>query len=116
VLLGIGEDGHTASLFPNHPALDETRRWVVPVFDSPKPPSIRISMTLAVINNARQVVFVAAGPGKAKIVSQVLNYRMQQPQLPARRVNPSSGELQWFIDRAAAAGCEETHQKNMNVN
>ena len=115
VLLGIGEDGHTASLFPSHPAIDESRRWVVPVFGSPKPPPIRISMTLAVINNARQVIFVAAGPGKAKIVSKVLNYRRQQPDLPARRVNPSNGELQWFIDRAAAAECQETRHDNTNT-
>jgi 6-phosphogluconolactonase len=105
VLLGIGEDGHTASLFPGRAALDETRCWVVPVFDSPKPPPIRISMTLPLINNARQVAFVAAGPGKAKIVSKVLNDRRQQSDLPARRVNPSNGELQWFIDRAAAGEC-----------
>jgi 6-phosphogluconolactonase len=102
VLLGIGEDGHTASLFPGHPALQETRRWVVPVFDAPKPPPIRITMTLPVINHSRHVVFVAAGSGKAKIVSTVLNDKVQQPGLPARRVNPSDGELQWFIDRAAS--------------
>lgn len=102
MLLGIGEDGHTASLFPGHPALQETRRWVVPVFDAPKPPPIRITLTLPVINNSRHVVFVAAGPGKAKIVSALLNDKVQQPGLPARRVNPTDGELLWFIDRAAS--------------
>lgn len=102
VLLGIGEDGHTASLFPNHPALHETRRWVVPVSDAPKPPSIRITMTLPVINNARSVIFVAVGAGKAKIISDVFNPREALPELPARCVNPSDGEVQWFIDRAAA--------------
>jgi len=102
ILLGIGEDGHTASLFPNHPVLNETRRWVVPVLDAPKPPPIRITMTLPVINNARNIVFVAAGPGKANILSKVLNPNGNQPELPAQRVNPSEGELQWFIDRAAA--------------
>ena len=101
MLLGAGEDGHTASLFPNHPALNETRRWVVPVSGAPKPPPIRITMTLPVINNARNVVFVAAGPSKANILSKVLNPRMNQPELPARLVNPSDGELQWFLDRAA---------------
>ena len=107
MLLGVGEDGHTASLFPNHPALNENRRWVVPVVDAPKPPPIRITMTLPVINNARQVVFVAAGPGKATILSKVLNPRVPQPELPTQLVNPSDGELQWFIDRpAAAASCE----------
>ncbi len=103
MLLGVGEDGHTASLFPGHPALNETRRWVVPVADAPKPPPVRMTMTLPVINNARHVVFVAAGPGKANILSKVLNYGLEQPELPARRVNPSNGELEWFVDRAAAA-------------
>ncbi len=102
MLLGVGEDGHTASLFPNHPGLHETRRWVVPVLGAPKPPPNRITMTLPVINNTHNVVFVAAGPGKANILSKVLDPRAQHPELPARLVNPSDGGLQWFIDRAAA--------------
>ncbi len=103
MLLGVGEDGHTASLFPGHPALNENQRWVVPVVDAPKPPPVRMTMTLPVINNARHVVFVAAGSDKANILSKVLNSQVLQPELPARRVNPSNGELQWFVDRAAAA-------------
>ena len=65
ILLGIGEDGHTASLFPNHPILKETQQWVAPIFDAPKPPPERITLTLPVINNARHVLFVAAGKEKA---------------------------------------------------
>ena len=104
ILLGVGEDGHTASLFPGHPVLDEIRRWVVPVLNAPKPPPVRITMTLPVINNARNVLFVAAGPGKADIMSKVLNAGVKQPELPAQMVKPSDGEVQWFLDRAAAAG------------
>jgi 6-phosphogluconolactonase len=107
ILLGVGADGHTASLFPGHPVLAETRAWVAPVLNAPKSPSIRITMTLPLINNSRNVVFAAAGPGKAAIVSKVLNPQMQKlkhkQKLPAQLVNPSDGELQWFIDRAAAA-------------
>lgn len=103
ILLGIGADGHTASLFPNHPALRETQSWVVPVMDAPKPPPIRITMTLPVINNARSVLFVAAGDKKAKILSRVFNPNGKKPVLPSQLVNPSDGELGWFLDRAAAA-------------
>ncbi len=102
ILLGVGEDGHTASLFPGHPVLNETRRWVVPVLEAPKPPPIRITMTLPVINNARNVAFAATGSGKAAILSKVLSPDGNQPKLPAQRVSPSHGKLLWFIDRAAA--------------
>lgn len=103
VLLGIGEDGHTASLFPNHPSLQETRRWVVPVVDAPKPPPVRISMTLPVINNARNVVVVASGRGKANILSKTLGPESTHSDLPIRHVHPSNGELRWFVDQAAVS-------------
>jgi 6-phosphogluconolactonase len=101
ILLGIGEDGHTASLFPNHPLLDEKQRWVVPVFDAPKPPPERVTLTLPVINNARHVAFVAAGSEKKAILSKVLGPGIHRPRLPAARVTPYPGDLRWFIDAAA---------------
>lgn len=104
VLLGLGEDGHTASLFPGHSALLENRRWVVPVFDAPKPPPIRVTMTLPVINAARRVVFVAAGPHKAGIVAEVLHPSAGLRSLPARMVKPTNGELLLFVDQDAAGG------------
>ncbi len=109
ILLGVGEDGHTASLFPNHPLLTETRAWLAAVLDAPKPPPIRITMTLPLINNGRNVVFVATGSAKADIVSKVLDPCMRSHKLPVQLVNPSDGELQWFIDRQAAAesGCAD---------
>jgi 6-phosphogluconolactonase len=103
ILLGIGEDGHIASLFPGHSALNETIRWVVPILNAPKPPPVRITMTLPLINNASHIVFVVSGPAKANILSKVLHSNMKQPQLPAQMVKPSGGELQWFLDRPAAA-------------
>ncbi len=102
ILLGIGEDGHTASLFPGHPLLTQTRAWVAPVLNAPKPPPIRITMTLPLINNSRNVVFVAAGAGKADILSKVLNPQKNRQKLPAELVNPTDGALQWFIDKTAA--------------
>jgi len=104
VLLGLGEDGHTASLFPGHPALKEAQRWVVPVFNAPKPPPVRVTLTLPVINFARSVVFVASGAGKANIATKVLDPKYAQSKLPAKLVTPSDGALHWCIDQAAAAG------------
>jgi 6-phosphogluconolactonase len=71
-VLGIGEDGHTASLFPGHPEVQITDRLVVPVHDSPKPPPTRITMTLPVLRVARRRVFLATGPDKAGPVSVLL--------------------------------------------
>jgi len=98
LLLGAGEDSHTASLFPGHPLLQETDCWVAPVFDAPKPPSHRITLTLPVINNARHVVFVVSGAKKNAILSEILNPGCHRQKLPAALVNPSNGNLQWFLD------------------
>ncbi len=102
VLLGIGEDGHIASLFPDHPVLKEDKRLVLPIFDSPKPPSERISMTLPVINHARNVVIVVSGSGKASILSRILRPDSLQPELPAQLIKPVSGKVHYFADQAAA--------------
>jgi len=105
ILLGVGEDGHTASLFPDHPLLQETGHWVAPVFDAPKLPPVRITMTLPVLNNARHIVFVVFGAAKKTIMSQILKPNPQRRKFPAELVKPSRGHLQWFVD-AEAAGLE----------
>ena len=102
ILLGMGPDGHTASLFPAHELLTEEDRWVAYLDDSPKPPPNRITFTFPVINHAARVVFVAAGKEKVDMIANVLDHPEQG--LPAARVKPVfPGHLYWFVDDAAAA-------------
>lgn len=68
LLLGMGPDGHTCSLFPSHPLLNETSKWIAHITDSPKPPLERITMTLKIINNARNCIFAMSGKEKAPMV------------------------------------------------
>ncbi|CAE7196242.1 PGLS [Symbiodinium sp. KB8] len=112
VLLGMGPDGHTASLFPGHALLSETTRLIASITDSPKPPPQRITMTLPLINAARQVAFTACGTSKADAIaamagavsSVAADGALQDAgPLPAARVAPTSGRLTWFIDTAAAS-------------
>ncbi len=95
-LLGIGEDGHTASLLPNEPVLDEHERWVAAVPHGR--PEIRITLTYPTIESSRRVAFMVAGSGKANILRAI---RAGGSRVPAARVRPV-GELVWFVDRAAA--------------
>lgn len=95
-LLGLGTDGHTASLLPGDPALEERERWVVPV--SHGRPEVRITLTLPAINSSRHVAFLVAGRSKTAALASV---RAGDSRLPAARVRPA-GELIWFVDRAAA--------------
>lgn len=105
ILLGMGPDGHTASLFPGHELLLEEDRWVAYVDDSPKPPLKRITFTYPVINHAARVAFIAAGKEKADILKSVLDG--QDAGLPSARVKPVfPGKLFWFVDDAAAAKVE----------
>ncbi|PFH54676.1 hypothetical protein AMATHDRAFT_219 [Amanita thiersii Skay4041] len=101
ILLGMGPDGHTASLFPGHELLSEEDRWVAYVEDSPKPPSKRITFTYPVINHAARVAFVAVGKEKVETLSTVLDH--PEAGLPSARVRPVfPGHLYWFVDDEAA--------------
>ena len=97
--LGLGEDGHTASLFPGSPALQEAQALVAHVLDAPKPPPERLTLTLPVINAARAVLFMVQGASKREALARVLR---RDPALPASLVEPADGELQFIVDHAAA--------------
>ncbi|KAB0792655.1 hypothetical protein PPYR_14614 [Photinus pyralis] len=98
LLLGMGPDGHTCSLFPGHPLLEDDSRWVAPITDSPKPPPARVTITFPVINNAKACIFAMWGDGKADMLRRVL---VDKEDLPVNRVKPKSGKLFWIVDKAA---------------
>ncbi len=106
VLLGLGEDGHTASLFPGTSALEETERLAVAVYVE-KLNAHRISLSLPVINRGAAVVFLVSGAGKRAIVARVLAGSGDYVELPAQRVRPTDGKLVWFLDRPAVADVSE---------
>lgn len=101
ILLGLGQDGHTASLFPGSPALSEHDRWVVPAH-SVETGTDRITLTLPVLNHAGAVFFLVAGNGKAAILGEVLKDPQGCPALPAGRVRPTRGLVTWFADERAS--------------
>jgi 6-phosphogluconolactonase len=102
ILLGLGPDGHTASLFPGTEVLSERTRLVAEVRVAALQTE-RITMTFPLVNTARQVVFVAAGQEKAAAVRDVLQPEPGAPVSPARQVRPEDGRLVWVLDRAAAS-------------
>jgi 6-phosphogluconolactonase len=100
-LLGVGPDGHVASLFPGFPQLHESERLAVEVFDSPKPPPVRISLTFPALNNSEAVWFIVAGEGKADAVARALGDSTLD-ETPARGPHGIS-ETAWLLDDAAAS-------------
>jgi 6-phosphogluconolactonase len=97
VLMGVGPDGHTASLFPGYPALDETQRWVVGVPQAHVEPFVpRVTLTLPALNSCREMLFEVSGADKRAILTRVLTGE----NLPANRAH-SVGETIWLVDKAA---------------
>jgi len=107
VLLGMGDDGHTASLFPSSDALNESVCWVTAVeHTNPPPPLVtRLTLTLPAINAAAQVTFLVAGASKSQSLKHVLSSPDQSsPVLPAQFIQPLNGQLLWLVDEAAYSG------------
>ncbi len=100
ILLGLGDDGHTASLFPDTDALNVTDSWVVDNFVK-KLKSHRITFSFPLINRARQVMFMVTGASKADVLADVIRHP-DTSVCPAARVRPEQGEVLWFVDHSAA--------------
>lgn len=100
VFLGLGSDGHTASLFPAHASLEEMQRLVLRIDNAPKPPLSRITFTLPLLNAARHVALLVTGKGKADALARVL---AEDEAVPAARVRPAPGMLTILADAAAVS-------------
>jgi 6-phosphogluconolactonase len=111
VLLGMGADGHTASLFPGSAAAHETGRWVVATA-GPQPGSWRVSLTPVLLNAADDVTFLVSGADKAERLKDVLEDRPPD-SLPAQLIRPTHGALHWLIDEAAATRLEGDYVKRV---
>jgi len=114
ILLGLGEEGHTASLFPHSPALKETERLVVAPWVE-KLNAYRITMTLPVLNNGRSILFLVTGESKAEILSTVMSTDRNPDLYPAQAISPTSGAVSWFVDEAAARLCSTSNSSNVGA-
>jgi len=99
VLLGLGGDGHTASLFPHSSAIQDRLSWVAEANSGDEP---RVTLTPSIINQAATVAFVVTGSAKAGILYKVLHGPRDKLRLPAQAIEPLSADLRWFVDRMAA--------------
>jgi len=106
VLLGMGDDGHTLSLFPGYDIVQEEERWA-DAFYLEEQEMDRITLTAPVVNRAAKVAFLVAGGGKAKALQQVIEGKYEPEIYPSQRISPVSGELYWFLDEAAASLLEK---------
>jgi 6-phosphogluconolactonase len=102
VLLGMGSDGHTASLFPHASALRVTDRWCVDA-TAPAAPTERVTLTVPILNAARRIVFLVSGKEKAAAIRAVLCGPHDPDRLPAQAIRPHDGELLWLLDEPAAS-------------
>lgn len=102
ILLGLGPDGHTASLFPYSHALQEATRWVAPNY-IPELKTNRLTLTPPILNRASAILFLVSGGEKAAVLQAVLEGPPDPERLPAQLIRPVAGRLLWLVDQAAAS-------------
>ncbi len=111
VMLGMGPDAHTLSLFPGYPVINEQAQWVS-TFYLKEQEMHRITLTTAVVNRAAKIAFLVAGPDKAMALRQVLEGGRNPILFPSQVINPASGDLSWYVDLAAAADLGPATKRN----
>lgn len=109
ILLGLGENGHTASLFPGTPALDITQQWVTDIYVAEQEMH-RITLTARFINRAGKIVFLVSGASKAFVLKEVFEGPANPHRLPAQLIKPSDGELVWLVDQEAGSLLTHSNQ------
>ncbi len=110
VFLGLGENGHTASLFPRTPVLEERQRWVAEVFVAEQG-LFRVTLTAPLLNQAALVTFLVSGAAKAAVLREVLDGPDDPQRLPAQLIRPTNGSVRWLVDRTAGRlGCPDEKQ------
>lgn len=108
VLLGMGDDGHTLSLFPGTEVVHEEAAWVKAFFLKAQA-MYRITLTKSIVNRSACVAFLTTGAGKAHALKEVLKGAYHPDLYPSQEIRPTAGELHWFVDEAAAAGLNEAN-------
>jgi 6-phosphogluconolactonase len=110
IMLGLGEDGHTASIFPHNIDLFKSDK-LFDISEHPVTKQIRITATGKLINNAKEVCFIVTGSGKSEIVAQILKKKEGWKELPASQVNPVDGQVIWLLDEAAGAEVADMNEE-----
>jgi 6-phosphogluconolactonase len=105
VLLGMGDDGHTLSLFPGMPVVHEEKLWATSFFLKAQD-MYRITLTKTIVNRSAKIAFLTTGTGKAHALKEVLKGAYNPDLYPSQEIKPATGELHWFVDQAAAAELE----------